>query len=162
MSVASPPQGSDEHWMRHALELAARAEREDDEIPVGAVVVDTTGAMLGEGWNRNIGDHDPSAHAEIVAMRRAGAALRNHRLVGCTLYVTLEPCAMCAMAIVHARIARVVYGATDPKTGAAGSVFDLLADPRHNHRVDITAGVLAAEAGERLTRYFRGKRGKPA
>ena len=149
-----------ENWMRHALALAERAQREDDEIPVGAVVVDADGNVIGEGWNRNIAEHDPSAHAEIVAMRRAGAALANHRLVGCTLYVTLEPCAMCAMAIVHARLARVVYGAHDPKTGAAGSVFDLLADPRHNHRVDVVGGVLGDEAGGMLTRYFRAKRGK--
>lgn len=117
--------------------------------------------MLGEGWNRNISEHDPSAHAEIMAMRQAGRALRNHRLVGCTLYVTLEPCAMCAMAMVHARVARLVYAATDPKTGAAGSVFDLLSDPRHNHRVEVVGGVMAAEAGARLTNYFRRKRGKP-
>ncbi len=93
----------DEHWMRHALALAERAQREDDEIPVGALVVDAAGNLVGEGWNRNIAEYDPSAHAEIVAMRRAGAAIRNHRLLGCTLYVTLEPCAMCAMAMVHAR-----------------------------------------------------------
>jgi len=148
-------------WMRHALALAERAEREHDEIPVGAVVVDASGTVVGEGWNRNIGDHDPSAHAEIVAMRESGRALGNHRLVGCTLYVTLEPCAMCAMAMVHARVARVVYGATDPKTGAAGSVFDLLADPRHNHRVEVTGGVLGEEAGNRLRNYFRAKRGLP-
>ncbi|MBJ6984697.1 tRNA adenosine(34) deaminase TadA [Luteimonas sp. MC1750] len=148
-------------WMRHALALAGRAEREHDEIPVGAVVVDADGRLVGEGWNRNIGDHDPSAHAEIVAMREAGRALGNHRLVGCTLYVTLEPCAMCAMAMVHARVARVVYGAGDPKTGAAGSVFDLLADPRHNHRVEVLGGVLGEEAGARLRNYFRAKRGLP-
>ena len=94
-------------------------------------------------------------------MRQAGRALGNHRLVGCTLYVTLEPCAMCAMAMVHARLARVVYGAADPKTGAAGSVFNLLADPRHNHRVEVLGGVLADEAGTRLSNYFRRKRGKP-
>ena len=150
----------DEHWMRHALALADRAERDDDEIPVGAVIVDAQGAIVGEGWNRNISEHDPSAHAEIVAMRVAGANRRNHRLLGCTLYVTLEPCAMCAMAMVHARIARVVYAAADPKTGAAGSVFDLLADPRHNHRVEVSGGVLAGEAGARLKAYFRRKRGK--
>ena len=152
----------DEHWMQRALGLAERAEREDDEIPVGAVVVAADGTVLGEGWNRNITEHDPTAHAEIVAMRQAGRALGNHRLAGCTLYVTLEPCAMCAMAMVHARLARVVYGAADPKTGAAGSVFDLLADPRHNHRVEVRGGVLAEEAGGRLTAYFRAKRGKPA
>lgn len=145
--------------MRHALALADRAEREDDEIPVGAVLVDATGNAVGEGWNRNIGEHDPTAHAEIVAMRQGGRALANHRLLGCTLYVTLEPCAMCAMAMVHARLARVVFGASDPKTGAAGSVFDLLADPRHNHRIEVLGGVLGDEAGRRLTNWFRRRRG---
>ena len=153
---------ADDEWMRRALELGERAEREDDEIPVGALVVGPDGALLGEGWNRNITERDPSAHAEIVAMRAAGRALGNHRLAGCTLYVTLEPCAMCAMAAVHARLARVVYGAADPKTGAAGSVFELLADPRHNHRVEVRGGVLADEASSRLSAYFRRKRGKPA
>ena len=148
--------------MRHALALAEQAQREDDEIPVGPLLVSADGERISEGWNRNIAEHDPSAHAEIVAMRRAGQSLGNHRLVGCTLYVTLEPCAMCAMAIVHARIARVVFGARDPKTGAAGSVFDLLTDPRHNHRVDVIGGVLADEASTRLTNYFRAKRGKPS
>lgn len=152
---------ADEHWMRHALALADRAQHEDDEIPVGAVLVSADGGVLGEGWNRNISDRDPSAHAEIVAMRQAGVKLGNHRLLGTTLYVTLEPCAMCAMAMVHARIARVVYAAADPKTGAAGSVFDLLADARHNHRVAVQGGVLAEEAGQRLSNYFRAKRGKP-
>ncbi len=147
--------------MRHALVLAERAEREHDEIPVGAVLVSANGEVLGEGWNLNISHRDPTAHAEIVALREAGRRLDNHRLLGTTLYVTLEPCAMCAMAMVHARVARVVYAATDPKTGAAGSVFDLLADPRHNHRIDVTGGVLAGEAGIRLTNYFRRKRGKP-
>lgn len=151
----------DEHWMRHALKLAHRAQHEDDEIPVGAVLVSADGEILGEGWNRNITENDPTAHAEVVAMRAAGARLGNHRLIGTTLYVTLEPCAMCAMAMVHARVGRVVYGASDPKTGAAGSVFDLLADPRHNHRVEVRGGVLAEEAGLRLTNYFRSKRGKP-
>jgi tRNA(Arg) A34 adenosine deaminase TadA len=152
---------ADEVLMRQALALADHAEREFDEIPVGALVVDAGGAVIGEGWNRNISDHDPSAHAEIMAMRQAGRALGNHRLIGCTLYVTLEPCAMCAMAMVHARIARLVYAAPDPKTGAAGSVFDLVEDPRHNHRIEVARGVLAAEAGTRLTNYFRRKRGKP-
>lgn len=151
----------DLYWMRRALDLAERAEREYDEIPVGAVLVSGAGELLGEGWNRNIGDFDPSAHAEIVALREAGQRLGNHRLLGTTLYVTLEPCAMCAMAVVHARVARVVYGAGDPKTGAAGSVFDLLTDPRHNHRVSVCGGVLGEEAGARLTTYFRRKRGKP-
>ena len=157
----SEPSSIDEQWMRHALALAERAQREFDEIPVGAALVGADGTLLGEGWNLNIAEHDPSAHAEIVAMRAAGARLGNHRLVGCTLYVTLEPCAMCAMALVHARIARVVFGAFDPKTGAAGSVFDLLGDPRHNHRVEVLGGVLGDEAGTMLTNYFRAKRGKP-
>jgi len=163
--VASPVQGelveshaNDEHWMRHALGLADRAEHEDDEIPVGAVIVDADNQLLAEGWNRNIAEHDPSAHAEIVALRRAGEKLGNHRLAGTTLYVTLEPCAMCAMAMVHARVARVVFGAFDPRTGAAGSVFDLLGSDRHNHRVAFTGGVLGDEAGERLRAYFRRKR----
>jgi tRNA(adenine34) deaminase len=151
---------ADEAWMQRALALADHAEREDDEIPVGAILVDAAGEAIGEGWNRNIADHDPTAHAEIMALRAAGRRLGNHRLLGCTLYVTLEPCAMCAMAMVHARIARLVYAARDPKTGAAGSVFDLLADPRHNHRVEVQGGVLADEAGTRLTNYFRRKRGK--
>ena len=147
--------------MSQALALAERARDEDNEIPVGALVVDAEGHVVGEGWNRNIAEHDPSAHAEIVAMRRAGAAIGNHRLIGCTLYVTLEPCAMCAMAMVHARVKRVVYGAADPKTGAAGSVFDLLGDARHNHRVEIVVGVLGDQASAMLTNYFRAKRGKP-
>lgn len=160
--AASTPEWGDAdlHWMRHALALAIRAEHEHDEIPVGAVLVDAEGRVVGEGWNRNIGDHDPSAHAEIVAMREGGRTLGNHRLTGCTLYVTLEPCAMCAMAAVHARVARVVYAASDPKTGAAGSVFDLLVSDRHNHRIAVEGGLLAEEAGPMLTEYFRRKRGK--
>ena len=154
------PHPDDERWMRHALALALRAQQEDDEIPVGAVLVSADGEILGEGWNRNITEHDPTAHAEIVAMRAAGARIGNHRLLGTTLYVTLEPCAMCAMAMIHARVARIVFGASDPKTGAAGSVFDMLADPRHNHRVEVQGGVLADEAGRGLTNYFRAKRGK--
>ena len=149
---------ADQGWMRRALELADRAEREQDEIPVGALVVGADGQLLGEGWNRNIGEHDPSAHAEIVAMREAGRRLGNHRLLGATLYVTLEPCAMCAMAMVHARLARIVFGASDPKTGACGSVFDLPADPRHNHRLQVEGGVLGEDAGRRLSDYFRRKR----
>lgn len=151
----------DLHWMRHALALAERAQREHDEIPVGAVLVGADGALLGEGCNLNISTHDPSAHAEIVAMREGGRALGNHRLVGTTLYVTLEPCAMCAMALVHARVTRVVYGASDPKTGACGGVFDLIGDARHNHRIEVVGGVLGDDAGKRLSNYFRSKRGRP-
>ena len=119
---------TNEDWMLRALELADRAEREDDEVPVGAVIINENGELVAEAWNRNICLHDPSAHAEILAMRAAGEKIGNHRLLGCTLFVTLEPCAMCAMAMIHARIKRVVYGASDPKTGAAGSVFALLED----------------------------------
>lgn len=151
------PTADDLRWMRRALALAARARDRDDEVPVGAVLVGPAGKVA-EGWNRNIAARDPSAHAEIVALRRAGRRLGNHRLPGLTLYVTLEPCAMCAMAIVHARLARVVYGARDPKTGAAGSVFDLLESPRHNHRVAVRGGVLAAECGAILSDWFRAKR----
>ncbi|MEO6066008.1 MAG: tRNA adenosine(34) deaminase TadA [Lysobacterales bacterium] len=160
-SLAQVPMTTDYDWMRAALELADRAEREHDEVPVGALVIGPDGGAIGAGSNRNIIDHDPSAHAEIVALRAAGRTLGNHRLVGCTLYVTLEPCAMCAMAIVHARVARVVYAAADPKTGSCGSVFDLLTDPRHNHRVAVSSGVLAEEAGKRLRDYFRARRGRP-
>jgi tRNA(Arg) A34 adenosine deaminase TadA len=152
---------ADKRWMQHALLLAKRGEHEDDEVPVGAVLVDADGSLLAEGWNRNITDHDPTAHAEIVAMRQGGMRLGNHRLLGATLYVTLEPCAMCAMAMVHARLARVVFAASDPKTGAAGSVFDLLADPRHNHRVTVQGGLFAAEAGAKLVEYFRARRARP-
>ncbi|WP_374602391.1 tRNA adenosine(34) deaminase TadA [Arenimonas sp.] len=158
MKHAFSPQ--DEVWMQQALALAGRAEAEG-EVPVGAVLVGPDGALVAEGWNRNIADNDPTAHAEIVAMRRAGQVLGNHRLIGCTLYVTLEPCAMCAMAMVHARLARVVYGAKDPKTGAAGSVFNLLTDSRHNHRLQAEGGLLGEQAGQRLTDYFRRKRARP-
>ena len=160
---ADSPEGRDaidERWMRRALELASHGETLEDEIPVGAVLVNGD-TEIAQGWNRNITLHDPSAHAEIVALRAAGQVLRNHRFPGLTLYVTLEPCAMCAMALVHARVARVVYGATDPKTGAAGSVFDTLVSDRHNHRIEVTAGVLGDEAGRALTNYFRRKRKLP-
>ncbi|KAB7771130.1 tRNA adenosine(34) deaminase TadA [Xanthomonas maliensis] len=160
-TMATPQAQVDLQWMQHAVRLAERAEHDYDEIPVGAVLVDAQGEVIGEGWNYNIASHDPSAHAEIMALREGGRRLRNHRLLGCTLYVTLEPCAMCAMAMVHARVARVVFAASDPKTGACGSVFDLLADPRHNHRVEVAGGVLADVAGRMLTNYFRAKRGKP-
>lgn len=161
MDEVKPVHDADERWMHHALALAERAQREFNEIPVGAVLVSADGQVLGEGWNLNIAEHDPSAHAEIVAMRRAGRALGNHRLLGSTLYVTLEPCAMCAMALVHARVSRLVYAAADPKTGACGSVFDLVGDARHNHRVAVHGGVLAREASLALTNYFRAKRGRP-
>lgn len=148
---------ADEHWMRRALELAVQARNEDAEVPVGAVLV-LDGAAVGEGRNRNIMLHDATAHAEICALRDAGQRLRNHRVPGSTLYVTLEPCAMCAMALVHARVARVVYGATDPKTGAAGSVFDTLVSDRHNHRIEVEGGLLAAESAALLQAFFRARR----
>lgn len=153
---ASAADPSDEYWMQRALALAAQAEAEG-EVPVGAVIV-RDGACVGEGWNRPIGTHDASAHAEINALRDAGRRLGNYRLPGATLYVTLEPCVMCAGAIVHARIARVVFGADDPKTGAAGSRFDTLVSDQHNHRVRVDRGVLAAESGECLRRFFRARR----
>jgi tRNA(adenine34) deaminase len=133
----------DDAWMSEALLLAKRAGGED-EVPVGAVVV-RDGKVIGRGWNRNIGLHDPSAHAEIMAMREAGSVLGNYRLNGCTLYVTLEPCSMCAGAMIHARLDRIVYGATDPKTGAAGGKFDLLGNPAHNHAPLVDGGCLADE-----------------
>jgi len=142
--------------MRRALELAAHAEGEG-EVPVGAVLVRDDG-ILGEGWNRPIGGHDASAHAEIQALRAAGLHVGNYRLPDSTLYVTLEPCVMCAGAIVHARVARVVFAATDPKTGAAGSVFDTLISPLHNHRVEVEGGLLAEQSGERLRAFFRARR----
>lgn len=147
----------DAAWMRRALELARHADTEHGEVPVGAVLV-VGGQAVGEGWNRNIGLNDPSAHAEILALRDAGQRLSNYRFPGAVLYVTLEPCAMCAMAMVHARVARVVYGATDPKTGAAGSVFDTLVSERHNHRVAVQGGVLADESADLLRTFFRKRR----
>lgn len=151
------PAPDDERWMRRALELAAHARDVDGEVPVGAVLV-ADGQVIAEGWNRNITLSDPSAHAEIAALRAAGQALGNYRFPGSTLYVTLEPCAMCAMAMVHARVARVVFGATDPRTGAAGSVFDTLISDRHNHRVEVLGGVLADESAQMLQAFFRQRR----
>lgn len=142
--------------MRHALELARRAAAAG-EVPVGAVLVLGDDAV-GEGWNQPVSGHDPTAHAEILALREAGRRLGNYRLLGTTLYVTLEPCVMCAGAMIHARVGRVVYGATDPKTGAAGSVFDTLINARHNHRIDVTGGILADEAAELLRSFFQSRR----
>ena len=147
----------DERFMRRALELAQHAAEEHEEVPVGAVLV-ANGEIVGEGWNQSISHHDPSAHAEICALREAGRRLANYRFPGATLYVTLEPCVMCAGAIVHARVSRVVYAAQDPKTGAAGSVFDTLISDRHNHRVDVAEGLCAAESGELLRSFFKQRR----
>lgn len=149
----------DGQWMLAALALARRAELEG-EVPVAAIVV-RDGQIVGRGWNRNIGLHDPSAHAEIEALREAGRTLGNHRLGGCTLYCTLEPCLMCSGALVHARIARVVYGAPDPRTGAAGSVFDVLESPRHNHTILVRGGVLADAARSMLQDFFQRRRAVP-
>ena len=149
---------SDEDYMRAAMELAREAGA-NDEVPVGAVVV-LNGDIVGRGFNQPIGRHDPSAHAEIMALRDAGARLGNYRLPGCELYVTLEPCAMCAGAIMHSRIARVVYGAADPKTGVAGSVVDLFAEPRLNHHATIERGVLGDECGRMLSSFFAARRNK--
>jgi tRNA(adenine34) deaminase len=147
---------SDVDWMRKALELAGRAEAEG-EVPVGAIVVRDE-AVLGEGWNRPIGSHDPTAHAEVLALRAAAGAVGDYRLGGATLYVTLEPCPMCAAAIAHARVARLVFGAWDPRQGAAGSVFNLVAADAMNHRVDAFGGVLSEECGALLRRFFAGRR----
>jgi len=143
--------------MSHALELARHAQSSEGEVPVGAVLVQD-GKVVGEVWNRNIGASDPTAHAEILALRDLGRRLGNYRFPGAELYVTLEPCAMCAGAIVHARIARVIFAARDPKTGAAGSVFDLLQHEKHNHRVEVSEGVLGEEASELLRGFFRSRR----
>ena len=142
--------------MTIALELAARASGKG-EVPVGALVV-SNGAIVGRGFNAPIGSHDPTAHAEIVALRDAARRLDNYRLPGCSLYVTLEPCVMCAGAIQHARIERLVYGASDPKTGACGSVVDLFAEARLNHHATVTGGVLAAESTVLLQAFFAGRR----
>jgi tRNA(adenine34) deaminase len=147
---------SDEDFMRHALELARRAQAEG-EVPVGAVVV-LDEKVIGEGWNRPISASDPTAHAEIQAMRAAASTRKNYRLVGATLYVTLEPCAMCVGAMFHARIRRVVFGAADPKTGAAGSTVDLFEEKRLNHHALVQGGVLAAECGALLSGFFASRR----
>jgi tRNA(adenine34) deaminase len=148
----------DELWMEEALREAQRAQAQG-EVPVGAVVV-YEGRIIGRGSNRNLLDNDATAHAEIVALREAGRALGNHRLGGCTLYVTIEPCPMCAGAMVHARVARLVYGADDGKAGAVKSVMNLLDHHTLNHRVDVTGGVLAGRCMEMVQGFFRGKRNK--
>lgn len=147
----------DRGWMEIALEEARRA-RANGEVPVGAVLV-RDGAILGRGRNNPVGAHDPTAHAEIMALRDAATTAGNYRLPDTTLYVTLEPCPMCIGAIVHARVARLVFGATDPKTGAAGSVFNLAAAPAHNHRVRVDGGVLGDACGDELRAFFRARRG---
>ena len=143
-------------WMQHALELATRAESEG-EVPVGAIVV-YDDQIIGEGWNRPIIESDPTAHAEIMALRSAAKKTNNYRLLDTTLYVTLEPCIMCTGAIIHSRVKRVVYGASDPKAGASESAFTILGTDCLNHKVDVENGILAAECGHILTNFFRQKR----
>ncbi|MBS0856964.1 MULTISPECIES: tRNA adenosine(34) deaminase TadA [Tatumella] len=147
---------NDEYWMRYALSLAKRAQ-DNNEVPVGAVLV-SQGALIAEGWNHPVASHDPTAHAEIMALRNGGRALNNYRLLDTTLYVTLEPCVMCAGAMVHSRISRLVFGASDGKTGAAGSLLDVPGHPGMNHRIEVTGGVLADECASQLSEFFRLRR----
>ena len=147
----------DQELMQAAMEEAHAAEAAG-EVPVGAIVVSSAGEVVARGRNRVLQDSDPTAHAEIVALRSAGSALGNYRLLGCTLYSTLEPCSMCAGAILHARLARLVYAAADPKAGACGSVIAVMNHPSLNHRVELVEGVLADECGKMLTDFFRSKR----
>ncbi len=148
---------TDLYWMKKAFELAQKASAQG-EVPVGAVLVDSENQRIGEGWNQPISGHDPTAHAEIIAMREAASGLQNYRLPETTLYVTLEPCPMCAGAIVHARIKRVVFATPDPRTGSAGSVYNLLNSPHLNHRVDVNTGVLQHECSDLLKTFFLEKR----
>lgn len=148
---------ADEQFMRHAMRLAQRAEALG-EIPVGAVLVDASGAIIAEGFNTSIIQHDPTAHAEMQALRQGGLAQQNYRLLDCTLYVTLEPCTMCAGAILHSRIKRLVFGAYDYKTGAVGSRFHFFDDYKMNHDVEIVGGVLADECGVMLSEFFKKRR----
>lgn len=149
---------SPDSYMRQAIDLARQAES-IGEVPIGCIVVhDPTGRVIGRGYNRRQIDRDPTAHAEILALREAGQSLGHWRLIDCTLYVTLEPCPMCAGAIVNARVPRLVYGCDDPKAGAVRTLFQLCEDQRLNHRVEVIAGVLAEECGELLTRFFRAQR----
>ena len=155
MLPSSPP--TDLDLMRLALD-EARAAEAAGEVPVGAIVVSPTGEVLARANNRVLRDHDPTAHAEIVALRAAGLALANYRLLDCTLYCTLEPCAMCAVAILHARIVRLVYAAPDPKAGACGSVLSVMNHPALNHRVEVASGLIADESSALLTNFFRARR----
>lgn len=148
--------GDDAAWMERALEQAQLAALAG-EVPVGALVI-RQGEIIGQGHNRNLLDNDPTAHAEIVALRQAAARVGNHRLIGCTMVATIEPCSMCAGALIHSRIARLVYGATDPKAGAAGSTIQVINHPSLNHRMEVTAGVLAEKCSEILQQFFRQKR----
>src|SRR5260370_18485908 len=150
------PSRADGGWMEVALEQA-RAAAEAGEVPVGALVIRGR-EILGYGQNRNLRDHDPTAHAEIIALRQAAARAGNHRLGGCTMFATIEPCVMCAGALVHARVARLVYGASDPKAGAAGSALEVVNHPSLNHRMEITSAALADRCSEILTSFFQSRR----
>jgi tRNA(adenine34) deaminase len=152
-----PDPAQDEAFMQLAI-AEARAAEAAGEVPVGAVIVSSTGELIARGNNQVLRASDPTAHAEIVALRAAGLALANYRLLGCTLYTTLEPCAMCAGAILHARIARLVYAAPDPKAGACGSVLSVMNHPALNHRVEVISGILAEECSAHLTGFFRARR----
>lgn len=147
---------NDAYWMKQALALAQKAW-EQGEVPVGAILV-LDDEVIGQGWNRPITRHDPTAHAEIMALQQGGQIVQNYRLLNATLYVTLEPCVMCAGAMVHSRIKRLVYGASDLKTGAAGSLLDVLRHPGMNHQIEITAGVMANECSEMLSQFFQQRR----
>lgn len=147
---------SDQYWMKKALALAEKAQQQG-EVPVGAIVV-RDDEVLGEGWNQPISNNDPTAHAEIQALRAASQAVKNYRLPDATLYITLEPCVMCAGAIIHARIKRLVFAATEPKTGAAGSCFDIFNTPQLDHHVSCEHGILAKHSGELLHTFFRNRR----
>lgn len=144
------------YWMTKALELAEFAEQQN-EIPVGAIVV-CDNEIMGRGWNQSIQLHDPSAHAEMIAIREAGKTLSNYRMIDCTLYVTLEPCPMCAGLLVHSRIKEVVFGASDQKTGAVGSVMNLLHHDKSNHQPSVIGGVMAQECGDKLSAFFKRRR----
>ncbi len=152
-----PDEHSDEYWMQQALTLA-RMAAEMGEVPVGAVVVSAAGELLGSGYNQPIKSHDPSAHAEIMAIRSAATAVSNYRLPGCVLYVTIEPCTMCVGAIVHSRIARVVYGATEPRYGAIESSARLLDEGDFNHRVEYSGGLASQQCGELMRNFFKARR----
>ena len=155
-AIDAPRPGSDELWMEEALRAAQRG-LEMGEVPVGAVVI-RHGKVVGRGWNRNLSDCDPTAHAEIVALREAAATVGNHRLEDCVLFATIEPCAMCAGALVHARLQRLVYGADDPKAGAVHSVLEVLNHPSLNHHMEVRAGVLAGKCAGLLQEFFKCRR----
>ena len=156
LSLKATKKMTDAAWMEEALRLATQAEAAG-EVPVGAIVV-CDEKIVGRGFNRNRADNDPSAHAEMIALRQAGRAIGNHRLEGCTLFATIEPCAMCAGALVHARVRRLVYGASDPKAGAVHSVMQVVNHPKLNHQMEVTDGVMADTCGALLQKFFQSRR----